>query len=222
MCGWFVVIIDLVQLVEKIMVIDEVIGCGGGKMSYNVVFIDMIVIVVFCYSEFDDEFICWVWFMCWGLILLWIKVGFGGVFDVKGLLLINVCVDKVVMLLVFWSVVRSKCCLVLMDGWYEWCVDFDVILGRLNVKMLFFLYCYDGVLLFMVGLWLVWKFYRFVLLLLSCMVIIIDVVGELVEIYDWMLLLLVEEDWDDWLNLDVLLDFELLVCLLDVCDIVLC
>lgn len=135
--------------------------------------------------------------------------------------LINARADKVATSPAFRSAVRSKRCLVPMDGWYEWRVDPDATPGRPNAKTPFFLHRHDGALLFTAGLWSVWKSYRSAPPLLSCTVITTDAVGELAEIHDRMPLLLAEEDWDDWLNPDAPPDPELLARPPDVRDIAL-
>lgn len=221
MCGRFAVTTDPAQLAEKITAIDEATGCGGGKTSYNVAPTDTIATVVSRHSEPDDEPTRRVRLMRWGLIPSWIKAGPGGAPDAKGPPLINARADKVATSPAFRSAVRSKRCLVPMDGWYEWRVDPDATPGRPNAKTPFFLHRHDGALLFTAGLWSVWKSYRSAPPLLSCTVITTDAVGELAEIHDRMPLLLAEEDWDDWLNPDAPPDPELLARPPDVRDIAL-
>ncbi|CFB84382.1 bacteriophage protein [Mycobacterium tuberculosis] len=221
MCGRFAVTTDPAQLAEKITAIDEATGCGGGKTSYNVAPTDTIATVVSRHSEPDDEPTRRVRLMRWGLIPSWIKAGPGGAPDAKGPPLINARADKVATSPAFRSAVRSKRCLVPMDGWYEWRVDPDATPGRPNAKTPFFLHRHDGALLFTAGLWSVWKSYRSAPPPLSCTVITTDAVGELAEIHDRMPLLLAEEDWDDWLNPDAPPDPELLARPPDVRDIAL-
>lgn len=129
MCGRFAVTTDPAQLAEKITAIDEATGCGGGKTSYNVAPTDTIATVVSRHSEPDDEPTRRVRLMRWGLIPSWIKAGPGGAPDAKGPPLINARADKVATSPAFRSAVRSKRCLVPMDGWYEWRVDPDATLG---------------------------------------------------------------------------------------------
>lgn len=148
MCGRFAVTTDPAQLAEKITAIDEATGCGGGKTSYNVAPTDTIATVVSRHSEPDDEPTRRVRLMRWGLIPSWIKAGPGGAPDAKGPPLINARADKVATSPAFRSAVRSKRCLVPMDGWYEWRVDPDATPGRPNAKTPFFLHRHDGALLF--------------------------------------------------------------------------
>lgn len=130
MCGRFAVTTDPAQLAEKITAIDEATGCGGGKTSYNVAPTDTIATVVSRHSEPDDEPTRRVRLMRWGLIPSWIKAGPGGAPDAKGPPLINARADKVATSPAFRSAVRSKRCLVPMDGWYEWRVDPDATPGE--------------------------------------------------------------------------------------------
>ena len=74
----------------------------------------------------------------------------------------------------------------------------------------------DGDMLFMAGLWSVWKPAKEADPLLSCTIITTDAVGELAEIHDRMPLILTEDDWDAWLNPDAALEPELLAQVPDV------
>jgi putative SOS response-associated peptidase YedK len=105
---------------------------------------------------------------------------------------------------------KSKRCLVPMDGWYEWRPNPDSAAGKKTAKTPFFLHRGDGDMLFMAGLWSVWKPTKDAEPLLSCTIITTDAVGELAEVHDRMPLMLAEPDWDAWLNPDAPLDPELL------------
>jgi putative SOS response-associated peptidase YedK len=97
-----------------------------------------------------------------------------------------------------------------MDGYYEWRVNADNNAGKKTRKTPFFLHRADGELLFMAGLWSVWKAAKDATPLLSCTIITTHAVGELAEIHDRMPLIVPERDWDRWLNPDAPADLDLL------------
>ena len=216
MCGRFAVTTDPALLAEKIKAIDEATGAaaGAGAPNYNVAPTTMIATVVTRHSEPDDEPTRRVRLMRWGLVPPWVKAGPDGSPDNKGPLLINARADKVTSSPAFRSSAKSKRCLVPMDGWYEWRANPDVGAGKKTAKTPFFMHRDDGDMLFMAGLWSVWKprerLVKDVAPLLSCTIITTDAVGELAEVHDRMPLILAETDWDDWLNPDIPLAPELL------------
>ncbi|OBA57264.1 hypothetical protein A5647_24710 [Mycobacterium sp. 1100029.7] len=212
MCGRFAVTTDPALLAEKIKAIDEATGTSerAGEPNYNVAPTANIATVVSRHSEPDDEPTRRVRLMRWGLIPPWVKAGPDGTPDNKGPLLINARADKVASSPAFRGSAKSKRCLVPMDGWYEWRANADDAAGKKVAKTPFFLHRDDGDMLFMAGLWSVWKPGKEEDPLLSCTIITTDAVGELAQIHDRMPLILPERDWDAWLNPDVPLDDELL------------
>ncbi len=92
----------------------------------------------------------------------------------------------------------------------------DNAAGKKTAKTPFFMHRDDGDMVFMAGLWSVWKPAKEADPLLSCTIITTDAVGELAEVHDRMPLMLAERDWDAWLNPDNPLDAELLAQVPDV------
>jgi putative SOS response-associated peptidase YedK len=212
MCGRFAVTTDPALLAEKIKAIDEATGTSErvGEPNYNVAPTATIATVVSRHSEPDDEPTRRVRLMRWGLIPPWVKPGADGAPDSKGPLLINARADKVASSPAFRGSAKSKRCLVPMDGWYEWRPNGDDAAGKKTAKTPFFMHRDDGDMVFMAGLWSVWKPDKAADPLLSCTIITTDAVGELAEVHDRMPLILGERDWDTWLNPDAPLDDELL------------
>jgi putative SOS response-associated peptidase YedK len=132
--------------------------------------------------------------------------------------LINARADKVTTSPAFRSSAKSKRCLVPMDGYYEWRANPDTEAGKKARKTPFYLHRADGEMLFMAGLWSVWRSpgSRSSSPLLSCTIITTDAVGELAEIHDRMPLIVTERDWDRWLDPDAPADLELLAAPPDV------
>jgi putative SOS response-associated peptidase YedK len=218
MCGRFAVTTDPALLAQKIKAIDEATGTSerAGEPNYNVAPTTTIATVVSRHSEPDDQPTRRVRLMRWGLIPPWIKAGPDGAPDTKGPLLINARADKVATSPAFRGSAKGKRCLVPMDGWYEWRVNSEGVVGKKTAKTPFFMHREDGDPLFMAGLWSVWKSAKDAEPLLSCTIITTDAVGELAAVHDRMPLLLAENDWDAWLNPDAGLDAELLATLPDV------
>jgi putative SOS response-associated peptidase YedK len=216
MCGRFAVTTDPALLAEKIKAIDEATGAEdkaserASAPNFNVAPTTTIATVVTRHDEPDDEATRRVRLMRWGLLPPWVKATADGAPDNKGPLLINARADKVATSPAFRSSAKSKRCLVPMDGWYEWRPNPDAPTGKKSAKTPFFMHRDDGEMLFMAGLWSVWKPSKEADPLLSCTVITTDAVGELAEIHDRMPLILTEENWDAWLNPDAPLDTELL------------
>jgi putative SOS response-associated peptidase YedK len=212
MCGRFAVTTDPALLAEKIKAIDEATGASErpSEPNYNVAPTTKVATVVSRHDEPDDQATRRVRLMRWGLLPPWVKAGPDGAPDNKGPLLINARADKVATSPAFRSSAKSKRCLVPMDGWYEWRPNPDAATGKKSPKTPFFMHRDDGGMLFMAGLWSVWKPAKAAQPLLSCTVITTDAVGELAEIHDRMPLILAEDDWDAWLNPDAPLDTGLL------------
>jgi putative SOS response-associated peptidase YedK len=213
MCGRFAVTTDPAKLAEKIKAIDEATGtkeANTGGPNYNVAPTATIATVVRRHSEPDDEPTRRVRLMRWGLVPPWVKPGSDGAPETKGPLLINARADKVTTSPAFRSSARSKRCLVPMDGYYEWRVNPDTPAGKKARKTPFYMFRGDGEMLFMAGLWSVWKSAKDAQPLLSCTIITTDAVGELAEIHDRMPLVVAERDWDRWLDPDATVDPALL------------
>ena len=207
MCGRFAVTTDPALLAEKIKAIDEATATQPSPApNYNVAPTTTISTVVSRHSEPDDEPIRRIRMMRWGLVPPWAKAGADGAPESKGPQLINARAEKVTTSPAFRSSAKSRRCLVPMDGYYEW----RATPGKKTGKTPFFLHRADGGMLFMAGLWSVWKPAKDATPLLSCTIITTDAVGELAEIHDRMPLIVPERDWDRWLNPDVPADLELL------------
>jgi putative SOS response-associated peptidase YedK len=209
MCGRFAVTTDPAALAEKIQAINEARSAESAGPNYNVAPTTTITTVVRRHDEPDDEPTRRVRLMRWGLVPPWVKAGPDGAPESKGPQLINARADKVTTSPAFRSSAKSKRCLVPMDGYYEWRTN-PATEGKKAPKTPFYMYRADGEMLFMAGLWSVWKPAKDATSLLSCTIVTTDAVGELAEIHDRMPLMLAEADWDAWLNPDAPLDPELL------------
>jgi putative SOS response-associated peptidase YedK len=213
MCGRFAVTTDPAALAEKIEAILESTGARAAESTgpnYNVAPTTTITTVVRRHDEPDDEPTRRVRSMRWGLIPPWVKAGADGAPESKGPLLINARAEKVTTSPAFRSSAKSKRCLVPMDGYYEWRANPDTDAGKKARKTPFFMHRADGEMLFMAGLWSVWKPAKDDSPLLSCTIITTDAVGELAEIHDRMPLIVPEWEWDRWLDPDAPADLDFL------------
>ena len=207
MCGRFAVTTDPALLAEKIKAVDEATSTQASTApNYNVAPTTTIATVVSRHTEPDDEPTRRIRLMRWGLVPPWAKAGADGAPESKGPQLINARAEKVTTSPAFRSSAKSRRCLVPMDGYYEW----RATPGKKTGKTPFYMYRSDGEMLFMAGLWSVWRSAKDAQPLLSCSIITTDAVGELAEIHDRMPLVVPERDWDRWLNPDVPADLELL------------
>ncbi|CAA0128363.1 Putative SOS response-associated peptidase YedK [Mycolicibacterium vanbaalenii] len=209
MCGRFAVTTDPALLAEKIKAIDETTAGsdkGSPAPNYNVAPTTTVSTVVKRHAEPDDESTRRVRLMRWGLIPSWAKTTEGGGPDTKGPLLINARSDKVTTSPAFRTSIKTKRCLVPMDGWYEW-------RGQKGAKTPFYMYAGDGEPLFMAGLWSTWRprdAPKDGPPLLSCTIITTDAAARLADIHDRMPLTISEPDWDRWLDPDAPVDEGLL------------
>ena len=208
MCGRFAVTTDPALLAEKIQALDEATAAKDSPApNYNVAPTTTIATVVKRHTEPDDEATRRVRLMRWGLIPMWAKTADDGGPDTKGgPLLINARSDKVTTSPAFRTSIKSKRCLVPMDGWYEW-------RGQKGAKTPFYMYAGDGEPLFMAGLWSTWRPKNApeeVAPLLSCTIITTDAAGAIADIHDRMPLTISERDWDRWLDPDAPVDEGLL------------
>jgi putative SOS response-associated peptidase YedK len=213
MCGRFAVTTDPAVLAEKIEAINESRAAESAGPNYNVAPTTAVATVVRRHpnpQEPDDEATRRVRLMRWGLVPPWVQAGSDGTPESKGPLLINARAEKVTTSPAFRSSATSKRCLVPMDGYYEWRANPDTYSGKKARKTPFYLHRADGELLFMAGLWSVWKSSNDASPLLSCTIITTDAVGELAEIHDRMPLIVAERDWDRWLDPDAPADLHLL------------
>ncbi len=187
-------------------------GSQAMAPNYNVAPTQTVSTVVKRHSEPGDEATRRVRRMRWGLIPPWVKATADGSPDTKGPLLINARSERVISSPAFRSSVKSKRCLVPMDGWYEWAKPGEAK----GAKTPFYLYAGDGEPLFMAGLWSVWRPRQDTGAasvespLLSCTIITTDAVGSLAQIHDRMPLTVSEGDWDRWLDPDAPVDEGLL------------
>ncbi|HEY9304808.1 MAG TPA: SOS response-associated peptidase [Mycobacterium sp.] len=209
MCGRFAVTTDPAALAQKIQAINEARASESAAPNYNVAPTTTITTVVRRHDEPDDEPTRRVRLMRWGLIPPWVKAGADGAPESKGPQLINARADKVTTSPAFRASAKSKRCLVPMDGYYEWRAN-PAADGKKARKTPFYLHRADGEMLFMAGLWSVWKPAKDGQPLLSCTIITTDAPGELAEIHDRMPLVLPERDWDRWLDPDAAIDEGLL------------
>ena len=216
MCGRFAVTTDPATLAEKIEAINEARSAESeAGPNYNVAPTTTITTVVRRHSNpevRDDEATRRVRLMRWGLVPSWAKAGADGAPESKGPLLINARAEKVTTSPAFRSSAKSKRCLVPMDGYYEWRANPDNDAGKKSRKTPFFMHRADGEMLFMAGLWSVWKNpgSGSDSPLLSCTIITTDAVGELAEIHDRMPLIVPEGEWDRWLDPDEPADLDFL------------
>jgi putative SOS response-associated peptidase YedK len=216
MCGRFAVTTDPAALAEKIEAINEARSAAERSVApapnYNVAPTTTIATVVRRHDESDDEPTRRVRLMRWGLVPSWAKAGPEAAPESKGPQLINARADKVITSPAFRSSAKSKRCLVPMDGYYEWRANPAPASGKKTRKTPFYMYRADGEMLFMAGLWSVWKSPGSAsnAPLLSCTIITTDAVGDLAEIHDRMPLIVAERDWDHWLDPDAVADPDLL------------
>ena len=202
---------DPALLAEQIKAIDEATTPEVARgPNYNVAPTTTIATVVSRHTEPDDEPTRRVRLMRWGLVPPWTKPGADGAPEAKGPQLINARAEKVTTSPAFRSSAKSRRCLVPMDGYYEW----RATPGKKTGKTPYFMYRADGDMLFMAGIWSIWKPAsqpgQAAPPLLSCSIITTDAVGQLAEIHDRMPLVVSERDWDRWLDPDIPADLEML------------
>ncbi|WP_124710742.1 SOS response-associated peptidase [Gordonia insulae] len=168
--------------------------------NYNVAPTTTIMTVVKRHShdDPDDDPTLRIRAMRWGLVPPWAKdVG-------KGPLLFNARAESAAEKSSFRSSVKSRRCLVPMDGWYEWKKGPPDAKGK-PTKVPFFMSPQDGTRLFMAGLWSVWRpkdAGKDEAPLLSCSILTTDAVGHLRDVHDRMPLIMPFDNWDSWLDPD--------------------
>ncbi|GAC66634.1 SOS response-associated peptidase [Gordonia soli] len=180
--------------------VDEKEKPRGPGPNYNVAPTTTIMSVVKRHSQDDpdDAAALRVRAMRWGLVPPWTKeLG-------KGPLLFNARAETAAEKSSFRTAVKSKRCLIPMDGWYEWQKGAATDGGK-PTKIPFFMSPKDGTRLFMAGLWSVWRpkdAPKDAAPLLSATILTTDAVGDLRDIHDRMPLIMPFENWDAWLNPD--------------------
>ncbi len=216
MCGRYAVTTDPAKLAAEIDAVNEVPEPAGANstdldaaprspgVNYNVAPTTTVMTVVKRHSpdDPDDDPLLRVRAMRWGLVPPWAKeVG-------KGPLLFNARAESAAEKSSFRSSVKSRRCLVPMDGWYEWKKGPADSKGK-PTKIPFFMSPQDGTRLFMAGLWSVWhpktdpeSSEKAARPLLSCSILTTDAVGELRDVHDRMPLIMPYEHWDAWLDPD--------------------
>ena len=97
---------------------------------------------------------------------------------------------------------RHKRCLVPMDGWYEWLVESAPAEKGKAVKRPFYMSHADGSLLYMAGLWSVWRdrAQPDSAPLLSCTILTTEATDEFGWVHDRMPMVVRRNSWDDWLD----------------------
>ncbi|MFT4128298.1 MAG: SOS response-associated peptidase, partial [Gordonia sp. (in: high G+C Gram-positive bacteria)] len=157
MCGRYAVTTDPATLAAEIDAVNEVpadLDAPGRRapgVSYNVAPTSSVMTVVKRHdrSHPDDDARLRVRAMRWGLVPGWAKeVG-------KGPLLFNARAETAATKSAFRAAVRSRRCLIPMDGWYEWRVRHSDARGK-PAKIPYFMSPADGTRVFLAGLWSVW------------------------------------------------------------------
>ncbi len=218
MCGRYAVTTDPALLAAELDAIDEVtssassvpessvdspdapktpLGPGG---NYNVAPTSTIMSVVqrHAHGVTDDDPLLRVRAMRWGLVPFWTTV------IAKRPVLFNARAESVADKASFRQSLRSRRCLIPMDGWYEWRKG-AVGVGGKPIRTPFFMSPEDGTRLFMAGLWSVWRPKDAQAAgrpLMSCTIITTDAVGALRDIHDRMPLIMPTQNWDAWLDPD--------------------
>ncbi|MFT3900743.1 MAG: SOS response-associated peptidase [Gordonia sp. (in: high G+C Gram-positive bacteria)] len=218
MCGRYAVTTDPAKLAAEIDAVNEVpdlpvpeppaqqslddLASGDEPRSrwenYNVAPTTTVLTVVQRHSREapDDDATRRVRAMRWGLVPPWAKeIGKGSLFNARA----ETAADKAS----FRAAVKSKRCLVPMDGWYEW-EKVDGPDGKPR-KVPYFMSPTDHTRLFMGGLWSVWRPRDTDPddpPLMSCTILTTASVGKLREVHDRMPLIMPVQWWDEWLDPD--------------------
>ena len=185
---------DPALLAVELDAIDE---SGAGAADYNVAPTTEILTVVRVPAVAERPLLRR---MRWGFVAPWAEE-FG-----SGPPLINARAESVASKPTFRESVKSRRCLVPMDGWYEWETGLDAA-GR-PVKTPLYMSARDGSTLLMAGVWSVWGGERAGRP--SVAVLTSDSVGPLRRVHERMPLILPREDWARWLDPGAGLDQALL------------
>lgn len=202
MCGRYATTTNPATLAVELDAIDET--DDSGTPNYNVAPTNQVVTVVERHDREhpEDPAQLRIRKMRWGLIPPWSKASEPGV-PAKGKPLFNARADKAATTASFRDAVKKRRCLVPMDGWYEWVTEPGGS-GK-AVKQPFYMSHADGELLYMAGLWSVWRDRSLgddAQPLLSCTILTTDAVGDLTKIHDRMPLPMPRSHWDAWLDPD--------------------
>ncbi len=199
MCGRYAVTTDPAKLAAEIDAVNEVPATEERDWeNYNVAPTTTVLTVVERHSRAtpDDEATTRIRAMRWGLVPPWAKeVGKGALFNARA--------ETAATKASFRAAVRSKRCLIPMDGWYEWRAGVDAH-GK-AVKVPYFLSPADHTRLFVAGLWSAWRPKNAdpeQPPLLSCTILTTDAVGPLREVHDRMPLIMPAQWWPAWLDPD--------------------
>ncbi|WP_067687953.1 SOS response-associated peptidase [Nocardia jejuensis] len=203
MCGRYATTTNPATLAVELDAIDET-GDKGFDPNYNVAPTNQVLTVVERHDRDhpEDPASLRLRAMRWGLVPAWSKASEPGV-PAKGKPLFNARADKAATAPSFRDSVKKRRCLVPMDGWYEWVTESGGS-GK-AVKQPFFMSKSDGGLLYMAGLWSVWRDRgqgEDAKPLLSCTILTTDAVGELTKVHDRMPLPMPREHWAAWLDPD--------------------
>jgi putative SOS response-associated peptidase YedK len=218
MCGRYAVTTDPATLAAELDALNEVPAryerSGGDPQAkrvaanYNVAPTNQVLTLVSRHDEEGDTPRRRIRSMRWGLVPHWSKD------PSKGPVLFNARSESVAEKASFRTAMKSKRCLVPMDGWYEWKVGESQAAGKRAAKQPFFMTPADGSRLCMAGLWSVWhppgERAEDAEPLLSCAILTTDSVGPLAEVHDRMPLIMTPDKWDRWLDPDHRADDELL------------
>ncbi|MFF2396593.1 SOS response-associated peptidase [Nocardia sp. NPDC058114] len=206
MCGRYATTTNPGRLAAELDAVDETgLDEPDAAVSYNVAPTTQVLTVVerHAHGEPDDDPRLRIRWMRWGLIPHWTKAAEPGV-PAKGKPLFNARADKATTAPSFRDSAKHKRCLVPMDGWYEWLVEPSPTGKGKAVKRPFYMSHSDGSLLYMAGLWSVWRDRSLpdAEPLMSCTILTTDASGELAGIHDRMPLPMPREHWDAWLDPD--------------------
>ncbi len=208
MCGRYAVTTDPALLAAEIDAEDETEGTELDVPGFNVAPTTNIVTVVSRHSREapDDPATRRLRAMRWGLLPHWQKT-------LSGPPLFNARAESVDEKPAFRTAIKSKRCLIPMDGWYEWQLLDDPEQVKKPRKQPTYLTPVDGTRMYIAGLWSVWRPTGAGLDVpptLSATVLTTDAVGPLRAVHDRMPLVLTPDAFDAWLNPDGPVDPALL------------
>ncbi|WP_041451194.1 SOS response-associated peptidase [Hoyosella subflava] len=204
MCGRYATTADPATLAAELDALDETPNAEGGgspRVGYNIAPTTTVAAVVDRRddsADADSPLRRRIRAMRWGLVPHWSKE------IKKGPLLFNARAESAADKPAFRTSMKSKRCLIPMDGWYEWVQADDPVTGKL-VKVPYFMTPRDGSRIYVAGVWSAWRdpsAQEDAPPLLSCAVLTTDAVGVLTEIHDRMPLVVSPDRWQAWLAPD--------------------
>jgi putative SOS response-associated peptidase YedK len=183
MCGRYATTRSSVDLASLFEAQDET---GDGLApDYNVAPTDPVPIVRISRSAGGGKVLSVV---SWGLVPAYAK-------DTRaGARMINARAETVAKSGAFAPSFAKRRCLVPADGWYEW------LKRGPKEKQAYFMTDPDGEVLAFAGLWAVWG--TGAERVLTCSVVTVAAVGDLVAVHDRMPLVLPRERWEEWITGD--------------------